>query len=404
MCLMLLVVAVAMMSCTTKGLSYESGLSKFEAKQYDEALLVFQGIADSGGSYGNRARYYMGECYKLKFNWEEATKQFQMVIDAEPPTSYLASESRNRIQQIREGRGDIERIEILRDNFMETDPERALEAMLELGSVYENKLDDYDNAIKAYRAVIEERPGSDKAAQAQINIGNIYFYKLYDYVGGWPEFLKVNAENYPELRYRVSETESMLREVNKTRQEIVEHQQFIKKSQKTKLIEGRKITGYDIYGARDDQVAQEFVAVGKKWTMLKNYPKALEAYRMTIDRLPMKLQQAADSRYGIGDIYQQLGRYYEAIDGYKDYIKYHPTDFKREAAIYNTAICYEALRDYENAYEQYKTYRDTYDDGKFYKAAELKVRQYEYDEDQDNFPYYRELIAGTKDTDANDHP
>lgn len=404
MCLMLLVVAVSMMSCTTKGLSYESGLAKFEAKQYDEALLVFQEIADSGGSYTNRARFYMGECYKLKFDWEEATKQFQMVIDAEPPTSYLASESRNRIQQIREGRGDIERIEILRDNFMESDPKRAVEAMLELGSVYENKLDDYDNAIKAYRDVIDKFPGSEKAAQAQINIGNIYFYKLYDYVGGWPEFLKVNAENYPELRYRVSETESMLREVNKTRQEIVEHQQFIKKSQKTKLIEGRKITGYDIYGARDDQVAQEFVAVGKKWTMLKNYPKALEAYRMTIDRLPMKLQQAADSRYAIGEIYQTLGRYYEAIDGYEEYIKYHPTDFKRATAIYNMAIGYEALRDYEEAYEQYRTYRDTYPDGKFYKAAELKVRQYEYDEDQDGSPYYKELIAGTKDTDANDHP
>ncbi len=404
MCLMLLVVAVTMMSCTTKGLSYESGLAKYEAKQYDEALLVFQSIADSGGRYANRARYYMGECYKLKFNWEEATKQFQMVIDAEPPVSYLASEARSRIAQIREGKVDIERIEIIRDNFAETDPKRASSAMLELGSVYENKLNDYDNAIKAYRDVIDKFPGSENAAQAQVNIGNVYFYKLYDYVGGWPEFLKINAENYPDLKYRVSEIESLLRDINKTRQEIAEHQQFIRKSQKTKLIEGSLITGYDLYGARDDQVAQEFVAVAKKWKSLKNYPKALEAFRMCIDRLPMKLQQAAESRYNIGEIYQQQGRYYEAIDGYREYIKYHPTDFSRDKAIYNMAIVYESLRDYENVYERYKTYRDTYPEGKFYKTAELKVRQYEYDEDQDGFPYYKELIAGTKDTDANDRP
>ena len=400
MCLMLLVVAVAMMGCTTKGLSYESGLTKFEAKQYDEALLVFQGIADSGGGYANRARYYMGECYKLKFEWEEATKQFQMVIDAEPPTSYLSAEARSRIAQIREGKSDIERIEILRDNY----PERAAEAMLELGSVYENKLSDYDNAIKAYQDVIDRFPGSGKAAQAQVNIGNVYFNRLYDYVGGWPEFLKVNEENYPDLKYRVSEVESMLRAVNKTRQEIAEHQAFIRMSQKTKFIKGRRISGNLLYGIRDAQVAQSFVAVGKKWTMLKNYPKALEAYRMCIDRLPMKLQQAADSRYGIGDIYQKQGSYFEAIDGYSEYIKYHPTDFNRHTAIYNMAICYEALRNYEKSYESYETYRDTYPEEKFYKAAELKVRQYEYDEDQDGFPYYKELIAGTKDTDANDHP
>ena len=402
MCLTLLIVVTAMMGCTTKGFSYESGLAKFEAKNYDEALAIFQEIADSGGSYANRARYYMGECYKLKFDWEKATNQFQMVIDAEPPTSYLAAKARSRIAQIREGRKDIERLTILRDNNPNTSI--AADAMLELGSVYENKLNDYDNAIKAYRQVVEAFPGSAKAAQAQVNIGNIYFYRLYDYVGGWPEFLKVNEETYPDLKYRVSEIKSMLRNVNKIRQEIVEHQQFIKKSQKTKILEGYKIPGYDLYGARDDQVAQEFVAVAKKWTMLKNYPKALEAYRMCIDRLPMKLQQAAESRYGIANIYQQEGSYLEAIDAYKEYIKFHPTDLRRESAIYNMAICYEGLRDYEEAYKSYKTYRDTYPDGKFYKAAELKVRQYEYDEDQDGFPYYKELIAGTSDTDANDHP
>ena len=94
----------------------------------------------------------------------------------------------------------------------------------------------------------------------------------------------------------------------------------------------------------------------------------------------------------------------EAVDAYAEYIKYHPSYFKRDQAIYNSAICYEALRDYEEAYENYKTYDETYPDGKFYKAADLKVRQYEYDEDQDGFPYYKEAIAGTSDTDANAHP
>jgi tetratricopeptide (TPR) repeat protein len=252
--------------------------------------------------------------------------------------------------------------------------------------------------------LIEEYPGTAKAAQAQVNIGNIYFYKLYDYVGGWPEYRKVNEENYPNMTYRVGEIESMLRNTNKVRQEIAEHQAFIKESQKTRITKGRKITSYDIYGVRAEQVAHSFVAVGKKWRELKNYPRALEAYRLCVERLPLKLVQAAESRFGIAEIYQDQGRYFEAIDAYEEYIKFHPTDYRRGKAIYNMAICYEALRDFEKAYERYVTYRDTYPDENFYKAAELKVRQYEYDEDQDGFPYYKELIEGTRDTDANDHP
>ena len=409
MCLALFVIAVAMTGCgatkgLTTGLSYESGLKKFEAKQFDEAIATFQEIADSGGGFANRARYYIGESYKLQFKWQEAIDQFQIVVDAEPPTSYLAAESRNRISQIREGRRDIERIKIIHDNYRESDPVRAAEALLELGSVYENKLDDYDNAIAAYQQLVEEFPGTPKAAQAQVNIGNIYFYKKYDYVGGWPEFRKVNAENYPDLKYRVSEVESTLREVNKIQEEITVETQFIKRSQKRKIPENRTYTGYDIYGVLQEQVAQSFLAVATKWRKLKNYPKALEAYRMQVERMPLMLVQAAESRYGIAEIYQAQGKYLDAVDAYNEFIKKHPTYFRRDQAIYSIAICYEALRNYEEAYESYKTYAETYPEGKLYKPAELKVRQYEYDEDQDGFPYYKEAIAGTSDTDANAHP
>jgi len=409
MFLILLVIAVAMMGCgatrnLTSGLNYESGLKKFEARKFDEAVVVFQEVAESESVYANRAKYYVGECYKMQFKWQEAMDQFQMVVDAEPPTSYLAAESRNRIAQIREGRRDIERIRIIYNNFRERDPDAAAEALLELGSVYENKLDDYNNALSTYQQLIEEFPGTPKAAQGQVNIGNIYFYKLYDYVGGWPEFQNVNVENYPELSYRVAEVESLLRDVNKVKGEIMEEMDFIGRSQKRKIPEIGTVSGYEIYGILEDQVATSFLAVGLKWRYLKNYPRALAAYRMLVKRLPLMLTQAAEARYGIASIYHEEGQYMEAVEAYEEYIKYHPAYYKRDEAIYNMAICYEALRDYEEAYENYRTYSETYPDGKLYKAAELKVRQYEYDEDQDGFPYYKEAAAGTPDTDANVHP
>lgn len=405
-CLVLFVIAAAMMGCATrKGIKFESGLKKFEAKELDEAIIIFEKIAAGGGKYGNRARYYVGECYKLQFKWDESMAQFQMVVDSEPPTSYLGTQARNKISLIREGRKDIERTKIIHDNNPGT--EMAKDALLELGSVYENKLDDYESAVAIYRQLIKESPGSAKAAQAQINIGYIYIYKLYDYNKGWPEFKAVNLENYPDLKYRVGEVDDLLRDINKTLAEIREHQDFIKRSQKRKIptLKDMHISGYEIYSVRQDQVAQSFLAIGNKWRYLKNHPKALEAFQMLIDRLPLMLNQAAEARYGIAEMYHlDQARYFEAVDAYKEFIKYHPTYFRREEATYNVAICYESLRQYAAAYDSYKAYRDTYPEGKYFKPSELKVRQYEFDEDGDGFPYYKEAAAGTSDTDANSYP
>jgi tetratricopeptide (TPR) repeat protein len=396
-------IAIMMIGCAAKeGLDFESGLKKFEAKDYDEAIAIFQQIASEEGEYTNRARFYLGECYKYQFKWDQAVAEYQKVVDSEPRMSFLASEARDAIARIREGRRDIERLKILHENNPGT--EIAADSLLELGSVYENKLEDFQNAIKTYNQLIEEFPGSPKAAQAQINIGNLYFYKLYDYNKAWAEFKKVNSENYPELKFRISEVESFMRDANKTFQEITELQAFIDESQKRKIVPGRRISGYDLYGVKQEQVAQTFVAVAKKWTQLKNYPRALNAYEVLIERLPLMLRQVAEARFGVAEIYQSQARYFEAIDAYDEYISKHPTDFRRDEAIYNMAICYESLRNYTEAYETYRTYRDTYPEGKFYRPAELKVRQYEYDEDQDGYAYYQEIGAGTSDTDPSQHP
>ena len=402
--LALLLAAIIMIGCgTRKGLNFENGLRRFEERKLEEAIAAFEPIALEGGDYANRARFYMGECYKLQFKWDEATSQFQMVVDSEPSTNYLAIKARDRIAQIREGRRDIQRIKIIHDNNPGTD--MAADALLESGSVYENNLDDYDNAIKAYQQVIDEFPGTPKAAQAQVNIGHIHLYKTYDYVKAFEELKKVNIETYPDLKFRVSEVESLLRDFNKTQQEINELWSFIREAEKRKVPEGRRVSGYERYGVKREMVAQSFLGMAQKFRKLRNYPRALQAYRMLIDHLPLMLRQVAQARYGISEVYQSdIGNYLEAIDAYNEYIKYHPTDFRRSEADYNKAICYDSLRDYQKSYEAYRTYRDTYPSGKFYKAAELKTRQYEYDEDQDGFPYYKELMEGTKDTDPNEHP
>jgi tetratricopeptide (TPR) repeat protein len=400
-CVLSFVLAIVMAGCTTKGLNFETGMREFEDSQYAQALKTFEVIAKSDNKYVNRATYYMGECYKYQFMWDQAAASFQKVADAEP-TTYLGAEARNRIAQIREGRKDVERLKITHDNNPGTDI--AADALVELGSVYNNKLNDYQKSIEIYQQIATEFPGSSKAAQGQIEIGYIYLYGLYNYDQAFKEFGKVSLENYPTLKFRVSEIEDLKRSVNKTRTEIGDQVLFIKQSQKMKIPKGQKVSGYSIYGMKQDQVAQSLINVALKWRSLKNYPEALKAYRMLLDRLSLQQSSAAEARFGIGEMYMGQDRYIDAIDAFNEFISKNPTYFRRPEATFNMAICYESLRQYDKAYEYYKTYRDTYKDKENFKTAELKVRQYEYDEDQDGFPFYKELMEGTSDTDPNSHP
>jgi len=396
-----LAIAFILAGCSSKAINYDSALQKYEAQNYQKALTEFEEIAKGSSKFAPRAEFYAGECYKYLFRFDEAVAAFQKVGE-KSTDPYLSAEAKNRLAQIREGRNDVERLKITHANYPGTD--QAADALLELGSVYDNKLNDYKTAIETYNQLIKEFPGSSKAAQAQISIGYIYLYKLFDYNTAFAEFNKVNIKTYPELKFRVSEVEDLLRNVNKTRGEIAEHVAFIDQTQRQDYIPGRKITAYDLYGAKKDQVAQSFHAIAVKWRSLKNYPQAMNAYRMLIERLPMEQAQASEARFGIAEIYMAQSRYYEAVEAFQNFIKFHPTNYRRPEAIYQMAIAYEALRDYDMAYKTYVIYRDTYPDKDNFKAAELKVRQYEYDEDQDGAPYYKELQAGTSDKDPSKRP
>lgn len=394
-CVVSLVFVVTMMGCTTKGLNFEAGIRDYESGNYVQALKTFESVAKMNTKYSTRARFYMGECYKYQFKWDEALTNFQMVVDTEK-TTYLAAEARNRISQINEGRKDVERLMIIHDNNPGTD--MAADSLLELASVYNNKLNDYKKAIETYQQLITEFSKSSKSAQAQVEIGYIYLNKLYDYDTAFKEFGKVNVQSYPDLKFRVAEIEDLRRNVNKTRTEIADQVLFIRNSQKRKVPEGelgKRITGYDIYGMKEDQVAQSFVIIALKWRSLKNYPEALKAYRILLARLPLQLSSAAEARFGIAEIYMTEHQYAEAIDGFDEYISRNPTHYRRPEAIYDIAICYESLRQYDKAYEYYKTYRDTYPNKEQFKSAELKVRQLEFDENQDGIPLWKELMSGT---------
>lgn len=184
MYLTLFLITVAVVSCAAKNkLDYEMGFAKFESRELDEATVIFQQIVQKGGVYANRARYYIAENHRLHARWDEAIEQFQIVADIDLK-GLPGAAARYRIAQIKQGMAEIDQIQVIHVGYSDAS-ELTTSALLKLGSIYADKLEDYDSAINAYQTLIKEFPGAPKAAQAQINIGNIYMYKLYDYPKGF---------------------------------------------------------------------------------------------------------------------------------------------------------------------------------------------------------------------------
>jgi tetratricopeptide (TPR) repeat protein len=300
------------------------------------------------------------------------------VADAEPET-YLGAGARYRIEQIEQGRADAARARIVYINAVGY--EAGADALLKLGLIYESKLEDYSSAIEFYQQVIEDYPGTPKAAQAQANVGYIYLYKTYDYKKAFEELKKVNEENYPGSGLLAKEAEDSLRKFNKISQEIKKYQQVIRGAQKKKIRPGKAV-GHEVRsiysGVIIDTVGEAHLAIGRKWRQLKNYPRAIKIYKQLIERMPLHLRRCEEARYSIAEIYQlDQGRYVEAIDAYHEYLLMHPTSFRRGEAVYSMALCYEVLKMYDEVYERYKEYCDNYPEGKLVSPARRKMRQYE---------------------------
>jgi tetratricopeptide (TPR) repeat protein len=387
-----------------------------EAKNLtDQALELFLQIAnteDASSKYYGKAHYQIAGIYMSRFEWDNANKHYQIIIDA-LPAGYLAGKSRSAIANIRKYRQDIEEnrniylnvpLETRKDAKSEG-YDKAAKALLTMATSYEN-LGANGEAIKNYTELVDNFPEYNLAPQAQLTIGNIYFYKLFDYSTGWKAFLKV-IEKFPDS-FEAKKADTLLKETDQTLKEIKYEQDYILKYRREKAVEfkkaGRYVDQSQVYSVFGEQVAQAYINIARNWLSLRNYPYAVKAYKELVEELPMEKFVVADSLYQIGVLYQDSGDYERAVEAYDSLFKRAPESVRRDESVYRQAVCYEAIREFTSAYEGYKTYMSLGQDKEFYRQAEQKVRQMEYDGDGDGYPFYKEQEAGTSDEDANSYP
>ena len=383
---------------------------------YDRAMSLYLEVIerDAKGKYAQRAHYQIAAIYKRRYEWDKATEHYQAIVEL-APTGYYANEAKSGTANIRKNREIIKTKRAEYQNYKaiyDNEPTDetfniAAEALYEVARAYEG-LENYTEAIRNYERLVEEFAEHTRAAQAQFQVGNTYFYELYDYQGGWPAFNAVITK-FPES-YEASQAGTLLKQTAEILTEINFLKDEIDKFRNKKAVQyqktGRKITPADMWVmGMGDQVVQNFQQIAGNYEKLRNYPRAINAYKTLARDLSHKKFAAADALYRTGTLYQQSGEYERAIQAYNDLFENAPESVWRNESVYQQAVCYRAIREFGSAYEGFKAYMSiTKGDTPYLREAEQIVRQYELDQDQDGYKFYEEQEEGTSDQDANSHP
>lgn len=391
-----------------------------------KAIVGYESVVaqEPAGEFANRARYGAAVISTELVvpggaNYEKALTLLQEVVDTEPG-GYLAGQALTLISGIRQNRQTIQESQRVFDNTPANANEdrrfAAIESLAAVARSYES-LRDYDTSIKTLRRIREIADGwtvnegdrfYKRAAQAQFQIGNAYFYNYFNYIDGWPEYVAV-INDYPKA-FEAGQASSLLKRAKRALDAIQEDQQYIKSKLNEKAVDymrvGRHVNPNELFSIFSEQVAQAYLNIAQQWEKdpLRNYGAAIDNYRQLVDLLWSEMFVAADGMFHIGRLYQDGGRYILAIEAYEELFKRFPQAFRRNDAVYNRAVCLETIREFEEAYEEYKAAAGFGEEQSFYRAAEQKVRQFETDEDGDGFMFYEEQQAGTSDKDAADNP
>ena len=378
-------------------------------QHYDKALALCLEVIerDAKGKYAQRAHYQLAEIYKRQHNWDKVTQHYQAIVDI-APTGYYADEAKNAIAHIHKNREVIRAKNAeyhkynarYQQDASEENFNGAVDALYEVARAHE-EIGDNPEAIRNYERIVNEFSEHPKAPQAQFQIGNIYFYTLYDYSSGWTAFVEV-ADKFPntnearEAKRLLSDTGPILTEIKQCRDEIALHQNEVTIYERPR---------FNLYIDVADLIVQNLQQVASNWEKLRNYPRAIQAYKKLATEMPSKKFAAADALYRAGTLYQQNGRYERAIRAYNNFFETAPESIWRNEVIYQQAICYRAIGEFGSAYELFSAYMNiTIGDTPYRREVEQIVRQFELDQDQDGYLFYQEQEEGTSDQDATSYP
>ena len=122
---------------------------------------------------------------------------------------------------------------------------------------------------------------------------------------------------------------------------------------------GRKISSTDMWVIEySDQAVQNFQHIAGNWDKLRNYLRAINAYKTLAKDLQHKKFAAADALFRIASLYQENGEYERAIEAYDNLFENAPESVWKNEAIYQRAVCYRSIGKFEEASKRFKIYKN----------------------------------------------
>lgn len=291
-----------------------------------------------------------------------------------------------------ENRDYISAISKLREQLnMKKTPEDRTKIYYMIGYIYFEYEHDYDKAKNAYNEVIgigTEHPSqeiSDYVILSQMAIADIYRHTgRYD--SAIDEYRKI-ASKYPKTGY----AQTALKHINGIESSLIKVKQYREMAEKYQ--DSEFSAGFQLEIAElllspnglnnphdaikeytkivetfpNSQISAEaLLRIGNIYKRdLSDPERAIAAYQKLLEEQFAGTKIVAEALFGIGMIYySSLHNYTKAIDAFQKLISTYPTYWKYPACIYWLGMCYERLKDYDNAIKTFELFNSMYPDNK----------------------------------------
>jgi len=281
-----------------------------------------------------------------------------------------------------------------------TQPDQKAWIYYQIGLVYLGYIHDYDHAISAFRKVLNikgtvETPSQgleDCTLSSQMSIADTYRH-IGKYDNAIKEYQKI-IKDYPETGYAKIAFDDV-KGINDALEEIKFYNKTINEYPKTEISAELQFEIAELYLSSQnlnnpEQAIKEYTKVVEKYP---NSPKSAEAqfkiadtYR-TILHLPSEAisayQNLLDNKYSTNNLgaeavlqigmiyYSDLHDYTKASVTFGRFLNDYPTYWKYPAGVYWQGICYEQLKDYDDAIKNLELFIQLYPDDNSNLSADI---------------------------------
>lgn len=289
------------------------------ARDYAGAIERLRSHAKSSSEVEHLAEIY----YRIGFINQEYTHDYDQALDAYQEVVSLGKKAKS---------------------LSDLEPYLPLSQMSTAG-IY-RRVGRYDDAIETYRKVAADYPGSGYATMAIRNIKGIQ-----DALAEIALQKRV-IDKYPstefaaEAQFEIAELYLSVQNLDNPERAIQEYDRLTKQYPNSRRTAEAQLKIGDIYR-----------------TLLNKPDEAISAYQKLVQSQPLVSKLSAEALFRIGRIYcNDLHEYRKALDAFGLFLRDYPTYWKFPAAVYWQGICYEQLRDYDNAISAFETFVQVYPD------------------------------------------